>query len=77
MLLLQKISKRTQNLRTLERIKFDLKQKLPVSTVKVYEWPRNCKSCKDLEFMLVQFVKKKTALSSKQLFKIAFWYFKE
>ena len=66
-----------QHIHTFERIMFSLKQKLPVPIGKIYEWARRSHSYQDLEKMLVQFVKKKTALSSHQMFKIAYWYFKD
>ena len=66
-----------EHIHTFEKVVFDLKQKLPVQIIKIYEWARKCHSHHDLEIMLVKFVKKKTALTSHQMFKIAFWYFKD
>ena len=66
-----------QHMYTFERLMFDLKQKLPIPIMKVYEWARRCRSHQDLETMLIQFVKKKTALSSNQMLKIAFGYSKD
>ena len=66
-----------EHIRTFEKVVFDLKQKLSVRIIKIYEWARKCHSHHDLEIMLVKFVKKKTALTSHQMFKIAFWYFKD
>ena len=54
-----------------------LQQKLPVPIHRVYAWARRCHSVSDLEMMLVRFVRGKTALSEKQMFKVAHWYFKD
>ena len=63
--------------RTFDEIMFNLHQKLPAPIAKVYAWARKCHSSKDLEVMLMKFVKVKTALNGNQLFKIAHWYFKD
>ena len=46
-----------------------LQRKLPVPIHRVYAWAKRCCSVSNLEMMLVRFVRGKTALSEKQVFK--------
>ena len=54
-----------------------LNGKLLLSIPKLYTRAIACCSYAELELILIKFVKKKTALSINQEFKIAYWYFKD
>lgn len=80
--LLKEICIKTQSVLSLHSYTFAdlmsyLHRKLPVPIPKFYDWARNCRASKDLEMLLTKFVQGKSALSKNQVFKIAFWYFKD
>ncbi len=56
-------------------IKSYLRSKMPIEIPTVYRWSKQCWSSRDLESILLKFVRKKTALNNNQVAKISRFYF--
>ena len=58
-------------------VTYHLSQKLPLPIRKVYSLATECTSYQELESILYEYVKEKSALNLRQVVKIAHWYFKD
>ena len=52
-----------------------LNMKLPIPIERIYDLARKCLSYRELASILFECIKKKTSLSKKQYFKVAYYYF--
>ena len=62
---------------TCHKIEQYLSVKLPIEIKTLYKLSRECKSNYYLQLLLLRYVKEKTSLNQKQVYKIALWYFKD